>query len=104
MILQPSVVTKSALAKALKKIKEKKDIPGLERLRLESFSEGLSVQMLHVGPYASEPATMEQMHVFTAERGLTVYGKHHEIYLSDPRRVKPEKMKTILRHAVKKME
>jgi hypothetical protein len=78
-------------------------VQGLEKLRLEPFTEGLSVQMLHIGPYATEPATVEKMHNFIAEHNLVVCGKHHEIYMSDPRRVKPEKMKTILRLAVKKV-
>jgi hypothetical protein len=104
MILQPKFVMKSSLAKTIKKIKEKKQVAALDKLRLEPFTEGLSVQMLHIGPYSEEPATMEKMKAFTAERGFTACGKHHEIYMSDPRRVKPEKMKTILRHAVKKSD
>jgi len=100
MILQPAIVTKSVLAKAIKKMQAKKEIPALENIQLESFTEGLSVQMLHTGPYATEPETMKKMKAYTAERHLIACGKHHEIYLSDPRRVKPEKMKTILRHAV----
>ena len=102
MILQPEFVTKTTLAKAIRKIKEKKDVPGIDNVRLESFSEGLSVQMLHIGPYADEPKTMQKIEEFSSERGLTASGKHHEIYLSDPRRVKQDRMKTILRHAVKK--
>jgi len=100
MILQPQVVTKAVLVKVIKKIKEKKEVQVLDKLRLESFTEGLSVQILHIGPYADEPITKEKMDVFTSMHGLMVCGKHHEIYLSDPRRVKPEKMKTILRYAV----
>jgi hypothetical protein len=100
MILQPRFITTSALSKAMNKIKSKKEVPALEKIRLEDFKEGLSVQMLHIGPYASEPETMEKIKLYTSERNLTACGKHHEIYMSDPRRVKPEKMKTILRHAV----
>jgi hypothetical protein len=103
MILQPKIVTKAVLLKAIKKIKGKKELPALDTARLESFAEGLSVQMLHIGPYAAEPATMERMDACIAERGLAVCGKHHEIYMSDPRRVKQERMKTILRHAIRKM-
>lgn len=104
MILQPPIVGKSILSKAIKKIQAKKEVPALEKLRFESFTEGLSVQMLHIGPYATEPETMEKMNTFTAERHLAACGKHHEIYMSDPRRVKPEKMKTILRHAICKTD
>jgi len=102
MILQPNVVTKRELAKAIKKIIEKKELRSLRQLQLGSFAEGLAVQMMHIGPYATEPMTMQTMEEFSIERGLTACGKHHEIYLSDPRRVKQEKMKTILRHAVQK--
>jgi hypothetical protein len=57
--------------------------------------------MLHVGPYAAEGPTMDAMLAFAKEQGLRFTGRHHEIYLSDPRRVKPEKLKTILRHPVR---
>ena len=102
MILQPKIVTKREIAKAIKKLKEKKVLRSLDSLQLGSFAEGLAVQMMHVGPYATEPMTMQRMEEFSSERGLTACGKHHEIYLSDPRRVKQEKMKTILRHAVQR--
>jgi len=104
MILQPKVVTGTIIAKTIKKIKQKKDLPAINKLRLESFAEGLSVQIMHIGPYATEPETMKKMDAFNAERGLLVCGKHHEIYINDPRRVKQEKMKTILRHTVKKIQ
>jgi hypothetical protein len=58
--------------------------------------------MLHVGPYADEPVSMQKIEKFSTARGLAASGKHHEIYMSDPRRVKQENMKTILRHAVKR--
>jgi hypothetical protein len=103
MILQPNVVTKRELAKAIKKVKEKKELRSLDALHLGSFAEGLAVQMMHIGPYATEPMTMQTMEEFSSERSLAACGKHHEIYLSDPRRVKQEKMKTILRHAVQKV-
>ena len=102
MILQSKVVTKTVLTRAVRKIREKKEVPLLDNVRLESFTEGLSVQMLHIGPYADEPVTMQLIEIFSDERDLTATGKHHEIYMSDPRRVKQENMKTILRHAVMK--
>ncbi len=70
------------------------------KVKLERIAEGRCVQMLHVGPYAAEPATVEAMMAFAAESGLRPTGYHHEIYLSDPRRVRPEKLRTILRHPV----
>jgi hypothetical protein len=64
------------------------------------LSEGACVQVLHVGSYDSERATIESMKAFAESKGLTSAGLHHEIYLSDPRRVAPEKLKTILRMPV----
>jgi hypothetical protein len=70
--------------------------------KVETISEGKCVQMLHVGPYDKEPETIEKMRVAASEAGYEFRGPHHEIYLSDPRRVAPEKLKTILRIPVDK--
>ncbi len=102
MILQPKHITKSMYNEALRTLKDKKDNPALSIVRFESFREGKCVQTLHVGPYSEEPATIEKMKVFAKENSLKLTGKHHEIYLGDPRRCKPERLKTILRHPVKK--
>ena len=67
---------------------------------MTSFREGLCVQIMHIGPYATEPATIEKMHGWAAENGYRLAGRHHEIYLGDPRRADPEKLKTVLRHGV----
>jgi hypothetical protein len=69
-------------------------------VRLERFNEGKSVQILHIGPYSAEPPTIERMHTYAQAQGLKLRGKHHEIYLSDPRRTPEEKWKTVLRHPV----
>jgi hypothetical protein len=61
---------------------------------------GRSAQILHVGPYSDEPATVERLHAFIAEQGLRPSGRHHEIYLSDARRTAPERLRTILRQPV----
>ncbi len=76
----------------------------LAQVQLEKINEGPCVQMLHVGPYATETATIVQMHEFAVTHKLAVHGLHHEIYLSDPSRVKPEKMKTILRLPVRRQK
>ncbi len=102
MIMQPSVVTKVRLKKALALAMEKKGLEALRHIRLETYAEGLAVQIMHIGPYASEGPTIGKLHSFASERGLTLTGKHHEIYLSDPRKVSPGKMKTVIRQPVRK--
>jgi hypothetical protein len=78
----------------------KKDLPGLARLRLERWTEGRCAQVMHVGPYSEEKPTIEKLHAFIAGCGLRMRGRHHEIYLGDPRRSAPDKLKTILRQPV----
>lgn len=102
MIMQPPIVTKARLRKALTLAMEKKELELLHAIRLEPYDEGLAVQIMHLGPYAAEGPTIEKLHSFAAERGLRLSGKHHEIYLSDPRKVTPGKMKTVIRQPVRK--
>ncbi len=73
---------------------------GSDRVRVETLAEGRCVQTLHVGSYDDEGPVIERLHAFAAESGLALTGRHHEIYLSDPRRVAPEKLRTILRQPV----
>lgn len=108
MIMQPDVVTDEMFADALAQLRKKKgDQPGFGRLRYARFCEGLSVHMLHIGPYAAEPATVERMQAFMEANGLQdlvgLGGKHHEIYMGDPRRADPAKLKTVLRHPCRRM-
>ncbi|HUV89890.1 MAG TPA: GyrI-like domain-containing protein [Anaerolineae bacterium] len=101
MIMQPDHITPGMYEDALRQLRQKKgERPGFSRLRFESFQEGLCVQIMHVGPYAEESATIARMHAFAQENGYRLCGKHHEIYLGDPRRASPEKMKTVLRHPI----
>lgn len=100
MILQPKIVKREVFKEAVKRAREKKDQSALDKVRFESFQEGMCVQIMHVGPYAEEGPTIEKLQVYAREHGYEIHGKHHEIYLSDPRRSKPEKMKTVLRQAV----
>ena len=103
MIPVPSMVTAAAMKKAKDEVRSKRgDSPSLEAVRLETLREGQCVQLMHVGPYAAERANIEKIHRFIEEKGLSFSGSHHEIYLSDPRRSKPEKMKTIIRQPVKR--
>jgi len=106
MIMQPEVITKEIFEEAREQVRKKKgDSPLLSKVKLGYFEEGLCVQTMHIGPYATEPATIDRMKEFMAENGVkdnVTNGKHHEIYLSDPRKAAPEKMKTVLRHPVVK--
>jgi len=103
MILQPEGITSDLFCEGLDQLRKKKgDLPAFSRLRLESFQEGLCVQVMHIGPYATEPATVERMETFARENGYQMAHKHHEIYLGNPLRGDPQKLKTILRHPVQK--
>jgi hypothetical protein len=102
MIMQPKYVTKGLVKKAKEQLQEKKDPPAISKLRFEAFNEGLCVQIMHIGPYSAEGPTIKKLHTVAREHNYEVHGKHHEIYLSDPRRAKPEKLKTVIRQAVRK--
>jgi hypothetical protein len=104
MIRQPEFVTPEVFTWALEKCRCKKPDVDITKARFAAFQEGLCVQMMHVGPYAREPETVAIMRAFMAEHNLTdetgSERKHHEIYLSDPRKTAAEKLKTVLRHPV----
>jgi hypothetical protein len=103
MILQPDHITPEMFEEARVQVQAKRgDSPALVQLRLERFREGLCVQILHIGPYADEPATVAKLDAFAAEHGYVLCGKHHEIYMGDPLRSAPEKLKTVLRHPVER--
>jgi len=102
MILQPDAVTPELLEKAKAKLAAKKPAPFAGPVRLEVLREGPAVQILHIGPYSAEGPTIARLHDFMKENGYTFNGRHHEIYLGDPRRCQPEKLKTIVRQPVKK--
>ncbi len=102
MIMQPEYVTKELFGKALEQVQKKKNLPAVPKIRFEAFDEGLSAQVMHIGPYSAEGPTVERLHAFIKENGYQLRGKHHEIYLSDPRRSAPEKLKTVVRQAAAK--
>jgi hypothetical protein len=102
MIMQPPHITRDMFQDALEQVGKKKENPSLLKIRLESFHEGLSMQIMHIGPYSEEPSTIAKMHEFARENGYDLNGKHHEIYLGDPRRAKPERLRTVLRHPISK--
>jgi hypothetical protein len=101
LIRQPGQVTPALLTVALAQAEKKKDLASLRAVRLESLDEGLVAQVMHLGPYATEGPTIERLHSFIREKGYSLTGKHHEIYLTDPRRTTPEKMRTVIRQPVK---
>ena len=102
MIRQPDFVTADMVEESKREAKEKKDLEDIGRVVLEEFHEGLSAQIMHIGPYSEEGGTIEILHRFIEENGYKMRGYHHEIYLSDPRRAAPEKLKTIIRHPIEK--
>ena len=102
MILQPDWITSDMLAAARAEVLMKKGLPGVEKARLERFDEGVSAQILHVGAYDDEGPVLKRLHEeWLPANGLTEAGKHHEIYLNDPRKVEPAKLRTLLRQPVK---
>jgi hypothetical protein len=104
MIMQPDEVTQEIVDAAQGELARKKDPPALSKLRYERYHEGLSVQIMYLGAYADEGPTIARMHEFIRENGYDFNGKHHEIYLGDPRRTAPEKLKTVIRQPVKQLQ
>lgn len=102
MILQPDHITQEMFDEAVQELQQKKPELQLDKLRFERFEEGPSIQIMHIGPYSDEPRTLEKMQAFMDDQGYKFRGKHHEIYIGDPRRAKPEKLKTVLRHPISK--
>jgi hypothetical protein len=97
MIVQPEFIARAQVDAAFEQVRKKKNPAALGRVRFDTLSEGPSAQVLYVGPFADEGPTIQRMHEFIHACGKKLRGKHHEIYLSDPRRTAPEKLKTILR-------
>lgn len=103
MIVTPDWATEDMFEEAVTKA-EKKLGERPASLRMEKFEEGLCVQIMHIGPFSEEAPTIAKLHQeFLPEQGLVENGHHHEIYLNDPRRTAPEKLKTVLRQPVKKV-
>lgn len=104
MIAVPEQVTTEIVEDARADAARKKRLEAIDRVRHARHADGLSAQVLHTGPYSAEGPTVTALHAFIAEQGLALTGTHHEIYLSDPRRVAPERMRTILRQPVARPE
>jgi hypothetical protein len=103
MMMQPDHITQEMFEQALEDLRKKKDNPLVDKARFVSFREGLCMQIMHIGPYADEASTIAKIDAFAEQNGYSRRGKHHEIYLSDPRRAKPENLKTVLRHPIEKI-
>jgi hypothetical protein len=102
MLMQPDFATAEDVEKAKEAAQKKKPIAALSKLRFEKYDEGLSAQIMFIGPFADEGPTILRIHQFIKEKGLVLRGKHHEIYLSDMRRTAPEKLKTVIRQPAEK--
>ena len=102
MIMQIEYVTEELFNRAVEQVKAKKNLPALSKVKFKSFHEGLSAQIMYFGPYSNEGPTIQKLHNFIKDNGYELSGKHHEIYLGDPRKTAPEKLKTVIRQPVKK--
>jgi hypothetical protein len=100
MIMQPEYVTESVVEKTKAEVTKKKSIAAIPKVKFSYFTEGRSAQIMYAGPYADEGPTIQKLHDFVAARGLSLRGRHHEIYLGDPRRSAPDRLKTIIRQPV----
>lgn len=111
MIRQPEFVTEEVFRWACQEVRKKKPQLDITKARFETLEEGLCVQILHIGPYDEEPQTISKIEDYIKKQHLEndisailpngKIRRHHEIYLSDPRKAKPEKMKTVIRHPVR---
>jgi hypothetical protein len=100
MIMQPEYVTDGLFLEARRQVAKKKDTPSLAKVSFGRFHEGLCAQVMYIGPYSAEGPTITMLHDYIKGQGRQLRGKHHEIYLGDPRRSAPEKLKTIIRQPV----
>lgn len=101
MIMQPDFITRSMFNAARKEVKEKRNPAALSKVRFGKYKEGPSAQIMYIGKFADEGPTILRLHEFIRQSGHKLRGKHHEIYMSDPRRTAPEKWKTVIRQPFK---
>ncbi|HEY5248995.1 MAG TPA: hypothetical protein VIJ15_11180 [Dermatophilaceae bacterium] len=100
MIMQLRPIDAAMIERSITEARAKKDLAALSGLRYERWAEGPSAQIMHIGPYATETASIVALHAAIAEIGSRPRGRHHEIYLGDPRTSAPEKLRTILRQPI----
>tara|TARA_Y100000310_G_C20623124_1_gene784397 strand:+ start:133 stop:735 length:603 start_codon:yes stop_codon:yes gene_type:complete len=101
LIRMPNFISKKIVEQAKKDVFNKKGLELIKKINLETLNEGKSVQIMHTGPYSKEQKTIQTIKDFIKQNNFTENGLHHEIYLSDPRKTKPEQLKTILRQPIK---
>ena len=100
MVAQPPIVTPELVSEAIAAVRGKKKLRALDDVRFEPFDEGRCAQVLHRGPFAAERPTLERLYDFVKREGFMPVGKHHEVYLTDPQRTAPARMRTIVRQPV----
>jgi hypothetical protein len=100
MMAEPPLVTPALAVEAIDAVRGDRGLPALERMRFESLSEGCAAQILHRGTFSTERPTLERLYDFIRAQGFVPVGKHHEIYLRDPQRTTPARMRTIIRQPV----
>jgi hypothetical protein len=100
MVAEPDLVTPALVAETIEGVRTERGLPALQRMRFESLAEGRAAQILHRGPFSAERPTLERLYDFIRDEGSVPVGKHHEIYLRDPQRTAPARMRTIIRQPV----
>jgi hypothetical protein len=101
MIMQPKYVTEADFKAAIEQVNKKKAPEALDKVRFECFHEGKAAQIMHIGPFSAEAANIQKIHAAIKASGHELSGKHHEIYLNNPAKTAPEKLKTVLRQPMK---
>lgn len=104
MLPVPEEATDDEVTTAIAEVATKKGPDSVKGLRCESWEEGRVAQLMHIGPYDAEQPTTERLHDGIAEAGLRPHGRHHEIYVSDPNRTAPERLKTVIRQPVEVLD
>jgi hypothetical protein len=97
MIMQPKYVTVEDFKAAIEQLRKKKNPPALYKVRFESFKEGTAAQIMYLGAFSDEGPTIQKIHAYIQNSGHNLRGKHHEIYLNDPSKTAPDKLRTVLR-------
>lgn len=103
MIMQPNFINNELIEETKEIIKSKKTLPALEKLKFETIQDGTSAQILHIGPYSEEGPTLVKLHDYFKNKNYTFNGRHREIYIGDPRKSAPERLRTIIRQPIKKV-